>query len=257
MKRPGLTLLELLVVLVILVSLSTLVVPMIGPFGSQSQAVSTRENLARLQELIVNRYMTDMHAADGTPELPRPGYRGNQDGRQNHPQLRYLFVNPGPVWTNTATTDSAAETPFASSDTTLLSQRRWNGPYLTHQGAKYKINNGTSPLNATKTIGFSNIYGLGDTVDSSTGEITSPGDPTVFDAWANPIVIQEPTTWDSTMATGADPKKYARLVSAGPNGVLETPETTGMPTASQRGDDIIMFLFVPDQYGVGYVKLGQ
>ena len=256
MKRRGLTLLELVVVLVILVALATVVVPLIGPFGSQSQAISTRENLARLQELIVNRYMVDMHDASGNPELPRPGHKGNTDGRPNHPQLRYLFVNPGPGWSDAATTDTSAETPFASSDTTLLSRRRWNGPYITHQGARYQINNGTSPLDATKTIGFSNVYGLGDTVDSSTGEITAPGDPTVFDAWANPIVIQVPNTSGGTTPTSTD-AKYARLVSAGSNGVLDTSESVRMPTASERGDDVIMFLFVPDQYGSGYVKLGQ
>ena len=108
-NRRGLTLLELLVVLTILASLATLVVPMIGQFGSQSQAGSTWESMLRLQDLIVNHYMADMHDASGNGELPRPGYAGlNGTGvngstttaRSNHPQLRYLFINPGPLDTD-------------------------------------------------------------------------------------------------------------------------------------------------------------
>jgi hypothetical protein len=57
------------------------------------------------------------------------------------------------------------------------------------------------------------------------------------------------------MTAGADPRKYARLVSAGPNGVIDTLESVGMPTTAQRGDDVIMFLFVPDQYGTTAPKL--
>ena len=79
-NRRGLTLLELLVVLTILASLATLVVPMIGQFGSQSQAGSTWESMIRLQELIVNHYMADMHDANGNGELPRPGYAGLHPG---------------------------------------------------------------------------------------------------------------------------------------------------------------------------------
>ena len=54
-SRRGLTLLELVVVLSILVALATLIVPNISWFGQKSQVVSTRENLQRLQELLVNR----------------------------------------------------------------------------------------------------------------------------------------------------------------------------------------------------------
>jgi hypothetical protein len=224
---------------------------MIGHFGSQSQAGSTWESMIRLQDLILNRYMADMHDTSGDGELPQPGYAGVQQGRQlesgqpPHPQLRYLFINPGPSWNDSTTVDSSAETPFPSPNVTLLSPQHWNGPYVTNQGARYKVMDPTAQQAGTAT---SDQYGVADVV-GSTGTVTTPGDPASLDAWNNPIVIQEPTTWDSSMAVGADPRKYARLVSAGPNGVLDTPETIGMPTAAQRGDDVVMFLFVPDQYG--------
>jgi prepilin-type N-terminal cleavage/methylation domain-containing protein len=254
-NRRGLTLLELLVVLTILAALATLVVPMIGQFGSQSQAGSTWESMLRLQDLIVNHYMADMHDASGNGELPRPGYAGlNGTGvngstttaRSNHPQLRYLFINPGPL---DATTDTSAETPFPSANITLLSPRRWNGPYVTHQGARYP---GARDPTAAAAAGFGAEFGVADVdgVDQTTGAtaVTTYGDPTVLDAWNNPIVIQVPNTSGGASPSATD-LMYARLVSAGPNGKLETPETEQMPPTSDRGDDVVMFLFVPDQYG--------
>jgi prepilin-type N-terminal cleavage/methylation domain-containing protein len=253
-NRRGLTLLELLVVLTILAALATLVVPMIGQFGSQSQAGSTWKSMIRLQELIVNHYMADMHDASGNGELPRPGYAGligtvngsTTTPRANHPQLRYLFINPGPL---DFTTDASAETPFPSANVTLLSPRRWNGPYVTHQGARYS---GTRDPTVAVAAGFGAEFGVADVdgVDPTTNAtvVTTPGDPTVLDAWGNPIVIQVPNTSGEATPSATD-VMYARLVSAGPNGKLETPETERMLATFDRGDDVIMFLFVPDQYG--------
>ena len=221
MKRRGLTLLELLVVLAILIALATLVTPVISTLGRKSQQVSTRENLLRLQELILNRYIPDMG------ELPRPSTITAD--RLDHPQLRYLFINPD--------TEDIAKTTGA----TILSSRRWQGPYLTHGGARYAINANTN---------FTSLYGLGDVVTS--GNYTRNGDPAVFDAWARPIVIQEPPGNVTIPVNGTDTtvagKTCARLVSAGANGILDTDYTIGMPTATQRGDDILVFLYRHDLY---------
>ena len=259
MKRPGLTLLELLVVLTILVALATLIVPQLSYLGQGSQKVSTRENLLRLQELLVNRYVPDM---GGTSPLPNSGLPANlasnlpwpnmavtatldlaSTARVSHPQLRYLFVNPD------------TETPSQSTTATFLSTRRWQGPYITHNGARYGQAGSAS---ANYANNFTTNYGIADVVSTSSSgvtTITSPGDPTVVDAWGNPIVIQLPNT------SAADDWTYARLVSAGPNGVIDTPENVRMPdnttSATGRGDDVIMFLFRDDQYGSGTPTLTQ
>lgn len=229
MKRRGLTLLELLVVLTILISLSTIIVPMIGSFGRKSQVVATRENLFRLQELICNRYLADMG------ELPRPKLDGSGKdplgvSRVNHPQLRYLFVNP----------DTEDITTIQESNR-LMSQRRWQGPYVRHGGARYQ---------QVDAKGFLANYGIGDVFEGDPPQITTRGDPAILDAWGRPIVLQEP---DDGAAGTTNDKKYARLVSAGPNGIIDTPLTVLMPddtnTATGRGDDIIVFLFRHDDYG--------
>jgi prepilin-type N-terminal cleavage/methylation domain-containing protein len=230
MRRRGLTLLELLVVLVILISLATIVVPVIGTFGRKSQQVATRENLLQLQDLLMNRYMADMG------ELPRPGTAGIAAGRPNHPQLRYLFVNP----------DNEDIAP--TSGATLLSSRHWQAPYVRHAGARYRLDTANN---------FTTAYGLADVMTTDTPPVISvPGDPTVLDAWGRPIVIQEPSTHGELTPDATD-KTYARLVSAGANGKIDTSPTVRMPNAAQRGDDVVIFLFRHDEYGEDFLKLEQ
>jgi len=222
-KRRGLTLLELLVVLLILIALATIVVPTIGMFGSKSQQVTTRENLLRLQELLVDRYLPDMN------ELPRPSDLTGPPARVNHPQLRYLFVNPD--------TEDITKTAGA----TLLSVRKWNGPYVKHGGARYQ-------LDAAK--GFDAAYGVGDAVAPAVVR----GDPAILDAWGRPIVIQEPDESGGYAPTDEE-RTYTRLVSAGPNGVIDTLLTVLMPTDVERGDDILIFLFRHDEFGEDFLSL--
>lgn len=230
-RRRGLTLLELLIVLTILVALGTLIIPTMGYLGRRSQRLAARENLHRLQNLIVNRYWADMG------DLPRPALDLNGDvsepGREDHPQLRYLFVNP----------DRAADLndPFIYlKSAALLSGRSWQGPYVSHSGARYSV---------LAADGFTSLYGL-------------DNDPAVLDAWGRPIVLQLPTE----VPTGLDPgddglvilrvqRLHARLVSAGPNGRIDTPPDLLMPLAVDRGDDVVLFLFRHDEDGDGFLTL--
>jgi prepilin-type N-terminal cleavage/methylation domain-containing protein len=230
-RRQGLTLLELLIVMTILVALATLIVPTMGYLGRRSQALAARENLQRLQELIVNRYWADMGELPG-PALDLDGNVLEPD-REDHPQLRYLFVNP----------DRAANPndPFIfERNRNILSGRSWQGPYISHSGARYAL---------MDADGFTTLYGL-------------DGDPAVLDAWGRPIVLQLPTEVPAGLTSGMDDfeirriqRMHARLVSAGPNGRIETPTDELMPTAAERGDDVVMFLFRYDEDGVGFLGL--
>jgi len=231
----GLTLLELLIVLTILVALSTLIVPTMGYLGRRSQSLAARENLYRLHELIVNRYWADIG------ELPRPAV-DEVDGevletdRVDHPQLRYLFVNPD---------RAAIGDPFIyQKSASLLGGRAWQGPYLSHTGARYAVTDtdGTGD-------GFTSRYGL-------------EGDPAVLDAWGRPIVLQVPDESATDLPTDLGEfteaqirRLHARLVSAGEDGRIETPTDVLMPTAEQRGDDLVLFLFRHDEDGPDFLNL--
>ena len=103
--------------------------------------------------------------------------------------------------------------------------RGWHGPYLTDAPGTYTLN---------VANGYTATYG-------------NTGDPAPVDAWNHPIIIQFP---DNTATT--DPvqqTQFARLVSPGPDGIIQTPSSQLYPTAtpvSVRGDDVLLFLLRPD-----------
>lgn len=108
----------------------------------------------------------------------------------------------------------------------------WRGPYLGPATATYVVD----PAN-----GFVAAYGAN-------------GDPAVLDAWGRPLVLQIPDPAGMGVPTAAD-RRHARLVSAGPDGVLRTPRTDAeatppgtahYPTRTQCDDDLVLYLQAAD-----------
>ncbi len=209
--RRALTLFELLAVMGILLVLATLVVPVVGDRIGQTREEVTRQSLTRLREVIAGTYHDDL---DG---LPRPGDPALSAGRANHPQLAYLFLNPE--------THLDGDPLTRDYDTTFnpISRRGWRGPYLLANGGGFAY-----AVDGVRN--FTALYG-------------EPGDPAVLDGWGNPIVLQEPI---DPAATAYDRARHARLVSAGPDGVLDTPADVLLPSDAQRGDDLVLFLWIAD-----------
>ncbi|HEX3657836.1 MAG TPA: hypothetical protein VHV55_18745 [Pirellulales bacterium] len=185
-QRRALTLMELVVVLVILVALAGLLLPLFGGLAFQSSTNATKENLRRLQELIINHYVPDMrgmYLTQGTS----PG--ANPDGlprgtSTSAPQLKYLYLDPN------ANTTSAGYNPSTGLG--------WNGPYaLAGQGTYPGMNSDA----VADGFAYGANYAFGNT-----------GDPTPLDAWGNPIVIAQIT--DQNNST------YYILLSAGSTGTL-------------------------------------
>jgi hypothetical protein len=80
----------------------------------------------------------------------------------------------------------------------------------------------------------------------------------MLDGWGRPIVLQIPD-FDPALADSVEERRYARLVSAGRDGLLETPRTAATvalaqyPNASNAlapgnlcGDDLVLYLHVAD-----------
>ena len=145
----------------------------------------------------------------GTPD--KPGYMSDTG---NLPvSLTDLFVNP---FAPLGRTPNPLLVNF-SPNTGL----GWRGPYVLNINGSYTINN---------AAGFTSVYG-------------NNNDPAVLDAWGNPIILQVPTS-----GIPADNQAFARLISAGPNGAIDTPpafldsNNKPYPVATVRGDDIVLFL---------------
>jgi len=97
----------------------------------------------------------------------------------------------------------------------------WHGPYLSSGTGRYAVNSANN---------FTSDYG-------------ADGDPAILDAWGRPMILQVPKV------NGTNDILYARLVSAGPDGIIQTPVNKLAPSdlaPSDRGDDVILFLSVPD-----------
>lgn len=235
--RNGLTLLELVLVLVILTALGAIIIPMTEGVGEESRQTVTRSVLRDVSEILGNRYHSDMDnllindtfsppiVLPGLP-FPDPLHVAVHERNLTHPQLTFLFINPQRFGdANPATLDT---------DPTYnaVTRRGWNGPYLKHTGGRFL----PSELHPSFTpIDFPNRYA---------GE----GDPMILDGWGRPLVLQVPT---GAFETLTEPElriawRHARLVSAGPNGILETPPDVLMPALDVRGDDFVLFLSVPD-----------
>lgn len=135
----------------------------------------------------------------------------------------------------------------------LATRRGWHGPYL----------NNVRPVDNTNTALRGLFPGPDDRRWATDDTFETRGfhtndnrfvygatnDVAMADAWGNPFVLQFPT--NDLIDTNR--LRFARVVSAGPNGILETPldrlaglETNGV--VADRGDDLILFLKRPDVY---------
>lgn len=107
-------------------------------------------------------------------------------------------------------------------------QRGWRGPYLIAPIARF----GTPDLE----------LGL---VPAQWVRYGQPGDSAVRDGYGRPLLLQVP----DDLADGtrnADDERHARLVSAGPDGRIDTPLADRYPSLSQCGDDLVLYLRVAD-----------
>lgn len=109
----------------------------------------------------------------------------------------------------------------------------WRGPYARGAVAPYALD---------PARGFVAQYGI-------------PGEPVPTDAWSNPIVLQLPDV-DGDGVLSARERDHARLVSAGPDGTVQTPRTGAaalapgdayFPSLAQCEDDLVLYVFLTDQ----------
>lgn len=228
------SLVELLVVLVVLVVVATLVVPHLtdlrigaspdGRGGKSPQQIATETTMLHIRDAIL-----------GTSS--QPGMWSDLGQRDEcFPQtVAELLVFAPDLPPLTAPHHRATLlTSLQSFDPNT--HLGWRGPYLQPSGARYVENS---------TAQFTRDYGYGPYPANDPNYHAN--DPAVLDAWGNPIILQFATP-DTT-----DPNciKYARLVSAGPNGAIDllesaVPNTDGavILTKGNCVDDVVLFFNV-------------
>ncbi len=234
-RRRGLTLLELAVVVAILAVLVSLLVMNIG---------GVRENAEKT-------------AVRATLNTAREAFMGSAAGPGLVADLKHI---PGFLAVNLTLQDLLMQGAHPGYD--AVAQRGWRGPYLANVQPVRNTNanrNGQFP-DATErryegdaTFQERGFYG-------PAGEVWygTVNDPAAADPWGNPIVLQIPPASAFSTPTDAKRFRYARLVSAGPDGVLDTAvldpslqRLAGLRddgTSEKRGDDVVIFLNRTDVY---------
>lgn len=210
--QSGMTLMEITVVLLILIALAGLVVPYIGGTGSAAMCKATDATLQAVKQAIMGGAAGAGYYADTLGTYPAD--RGDTDYN-----LKYLFERGS--WDEYNPKTGVG----------------WRGPYLltgsvisgTLHGSFGTVFNQASPA-TTAYVHF---------------DITTDTGSQIFDGWHRPVILQIP------YFGGALQPDYARLVSAGPGGGLGSSDaaidtTIQSSDASNRGDDRVLFLKIPD-----------
>ncbi len=204
LRRPdrGVTLVELLVVLTVLVALGGIVVSTM----SRDVRIQTGDGTERSADEIVT--LATMQAVRDALLGTSPTDLGfHQDLGRLPRRLGGLIDNLGRVVDSTVVIDP----PYDPA-----TKHGWRGPYIVGSGSRYE-----------DRIVSGDGFPTTDPDDEIPAAILQ--DPAILDAWGKPLVLMQAGT------------PYARLVSAGPNRVLETDLED--PVDADRGDDLVLFLF--------------
>jgi len=81
--------------------------------------------------------------------------------------------------------------------------------------------------------------------ESFVAEYGTEGELAVLDGWQRPIVVHVPDA-DANGAIEVNEALHMRFVSAGEDGVLQTPRGELLPSLTACGDDVVVYVRVPD-----------
>lgn len=287
-NRHGFTLVELLAVVAILAILAVFVAGRFERLTSTARITVAESDLKTIRDAFMDPdagYVADMSGIPGFSV----GYLrlGNLMVSTN----LYGSVAAGKGRTRGMRVDDLSDSAArsygcarASTFTTWNedSGRGWRGPYVRTGSAAVTANfPGENDIRFADDSSFgargfypdvSNIE-LPDDIVGRLNDCSAygfPGEPAIMDPWGNPYVLQIPPAQAFRGATNVTDEArfaYARVVSAGPNGILETPcysqnATNGLGTSwdergrrlvrqaglididdrSTRGDDLVLFL---------------
>lgn len=236
-------------VLVVIAALAAMIVPVLDESVDESKVTAAHVTMQTLREALTGSATAPGYFAD-TKHMPT---FSNVDFRL-HDLLSpsRVLARGGKLYESTT-------------------RRGWRGPYLRNAQGVANVNenrNGTFPASHERRHqGDETFLERLFFVNASTSPYGQPdvNELTVADPWGNPIVFQVPPVTAFSSPTDAKRLRYARLVSAGPDGYLTTLRDVSMVsgrtpsdarlagmridgTIVDRGDDIVLFLNRADVY---------
>ena len=285
-EKRGFTLIELTIALVVLAMVAALAAIRYGAFKQNARITLARQDLQTLRDgfsgtAAAPGYLDDMSGIPGfAPAFLRVA---NLLCATNLYALGGLRADlddaPGGI-------HRAPAAAFTNWDDAL--HRGWRGPYVRLPGADTFPfpDDRRSPSDDTFAARgfFPDTSRLSLPDDYRDGRVYGfPGEPALLDPWGDPYVLQIPPAQAFVTASGGladvpdeERFRYARLVSAGPDGILTTPCFFANTNASgsawraaqrrasifagrpaDRGDDLVLFLSREDRYRENYNHEGD
>lgn len=271
-SRAGFTLVELVLELVVLGAISAVATLRLGGVLENTRAQAAQADLATLRDGFTGSpscpgYLADMQPLPGfSPAFLRIH---NLLSPTNVVGISGARIDDGVLRTGYA--------PYASfTNWSAETSRGWHGPYVRLSAAVRNTDparEGRFPAPNDRRAkgeptfrerGFFPLVAAEKAVLYAYGQA---GEQAAADPWGNPYVLQVPPAEAfDTSVSETFRFHYARLVSAGPDGVLQTPCYGGntstaearrllrlagkLPdgTAGARGDDLVLFVCRPDLY---------
>ena len=282
-QAAGFTLIELVVVVCILGIIATIAIQHLTGVADRAKITVAQNDMAAIRDALCGSqtapgYLDDLGAV--------PGFSPANIRVANLLMATNLYGVCGENVAGEARVADAAS-PDEFRIWSAERNRGWRGPYLRvacgrFPGEKAVRSNddisygerGFFPPLVNANLALPEDYVRGEKGCSVYG---FPGEPSVDDPWGNPYVIQVPPPQAFTnvaTVTAEERFRYARVVSAGPDGVLSTPcffinrtndvkctawsldemrlvRLAGLTiggTSSARGDDLVLFIRRPDIY---------
>jgi len=279
----GFTLVESVVVVAILAVVATLGVTKMLQSVDSAKRTAAESDLKHLREAFLDPeagYLRDMRGIPGFSVgylrianlfISTNLYGAVEDGAVRTTGVRVDIEDKGPL------SGEPCAKPSAFTQWDPEAERGWRGPYLMHFSGDFPQRTSRrfeGDASADKRGFFPELFGLrepSDFLDRKDGcsIYGFPGEPALIDPWGNPYVLQIPPPQAFPGVTNIPDEvrfRFARVVSAGPDGRLATPcfgvnMTNWWATAwtertrrlsrqagridgdniSARGDDLVLF----------------
>lgn len=274
--RAGFTLVEILVVLLLLALVAGLATSRLSATKEEAKRTVAKSEMATIREALVNGLVADLEPfPEFIPASPllETGHNESLDA-WNVTRIHCLFTTNVYEQATSDITVRFEQIGFKLEGDFGIHNpdtgRGWNGPYLQLRRTVQNTNptNRMFPAPGDRRFEGDDTFwdrGFFFTAESKTNSFYgNPGDMALGDPWGNPYVVQVPE-WQAFPIEFHPPFRsyrefawlrwrFARLVSAGPNGRLETPRDdylAGMDEHNDvtvRGDDIVLFLNRQDVY---------